>query len=583
MADVKQMVREYVSEVKANYKTWLKEAKEEVDFCLGYQWKAKDKAKVESEGRPALTFNEIQPLIRLVSGYQRQNRMDMKVIGVEGGDDFVAEIMTLLIKNIISTDYGEYKISQMFQDGIMSSRGWIEGAIRYNEDPVNGKIKLYNGHYYEIFPDPHHRLYDMEDAEFIIKQMRLPKSSLLNLYPDKKNKLKNVVPEKAPDGETLVTTENTETGYATIEDGSAEERDYSPTDKRQLLTLTECHYKKYENRMYTVDELSGDVKNVTDKKLSLSDIKQMTDAIPYLAIVKQRISIPWRVAMSGDTLIEDIISPLWPHVKDFPLVPCIASFTPIGRTPEKIFQGLIKNLKDPQNEINKRYSQLLNNIANAPWVGDSDALTKEGWIELEKFGSSPRGVYKKKPQSDLHREQPIVQAQAYAALVQGGSDALKRISNINMDVFGAGKGASGQALVMREKLSIMAIQDVYDNLRQSRHILGKFFIGMILSSYTPDKVVRVCGNDKIDTRGAEEVLSNFDMREYDVVISEASMSPVMRMAVAEELMAMREAGILPPEIADKEILEASTIPNRKEIAAELDAFHKAQSGQLPPA
>ena len=574
---IKDMVDEFSAEAKIAYRKWLKEAREDTDYNLGYQWTAANKKTVEGEGRPALTFNEIQPIIRLVSGYQRQNRMDIKVIGVEGGDDFVAEIMTLLIKNVMTSDFGEFKVSEMFNNGIMSSKGWIEGDVSYEDDPLNGKIKLYNGHYDEIFPDPRYRTYNMEDGEYLLKEIRITKARLLNLFPDKKNKLKNIAPAKTADGISTVTEENPETGYYKTTEGeedvdidrATEGTDYTRSDLRKLYNVRWCDYKKYEQKVYTIDEMSGELKDVTDKKLSTRDLKQMTDAIPYLSVVRQKTSTPWRAVVCGDVVLENEVSQFYPHIKSFPAVPYVACFTPIGKTPEKIFQGLIRSLKDPQNEINKRYSQLLNSIANAPWVGDRDALTPDGKRELEKFGSSPRGVYWKKEGSDLHRERPVVEASAYAALVQGGSDALKRISNVNMDVFGAGKGASGQALAMREKLSIMAIQDVYDNLRYSRHILAKFIIGMILATYTPQKIVRVCGEKKIDLQQAEKLLGQFDMAEYDLAIGETSFSPAMRMAVSEELIAMREAGILPPQVADEQIIEASSIPNKQEIITKM--------------
>ena len=46
-------------------------------FYAGNQWSAQDLAKLEREGRPALTINLILPIINLLSGIQRQGRQDV--------------------------------------------------------------------------------------------------------------------------------------------------------------------------------------------------------------------------------------------------------------------------------------------------------------------------------------------------------------------------------------------------------------------------------------------------------------------------------------------------------------------------
>ena len=45
--------------------------------------------------------------------------------------------------------------------------------------------------------------------------------------------------------------------------------------------------------------------------------------------------------------------------------------------------------------------------------------------------------------------------------------------------------------------------------------------------------------------------------------------------MSRELIAMREAGVLPPQIADEQIVEASSIPNKQEIVTKLQEFYAA--------
>lgn len=595
MSKTIDMVGEYIESTAKTYSKWLKESKRELNFTLHDQWRKEDRDAVEREGRPALTFDKVSPIIRLISGYQRQNRQDIKVVGVEGGDDFVAEIMTLLIKNIMTRSYGEYKVSNMFLSGIRTSRGWIEPELDHTDDPVNGIIKLRNDLYYEVFPDPDYTEYDMSDAEFLLKRMKITKAKMINLFPEKEKLISRLRQVASPFDEITVTQENPDTGNYREVGGEPKP---SPSERRSLHDLVITWYKKYEKKLYLMDLVSGSVKDVTDQKLTGRDRKNMLAVInrngPQLAFLQQRVGVPWIAISTGGELFSDNISPLWPHVKTFPLVPYVAAFTPEARTPEKIFQGLVKVLIDPQMEINKRRSQLLNFLGNAPWVGDEKALSAEGWDALEKNASSPRLVLKKRQGFELRREAPVINGQEYLALVREGSDTLKESSGVNTDLLGIEnkQTVSGKALGIRQQAGMMVIQDVFDNLRYSRHILGRLLVGMILNSYTPEKVVRVCGERQpvydevgniVDEKGkityqeAEQVLKNFGMLKYDLAMDESQMSPVMRMAVMDELLNMRKEGI--PIPADL-VIDASSLPNRDEVKKRIkEEMLQAQQAQ----
>ena len=333
--------------------------------------------------------------------------------------------------------------------------------------------------------------------------------------------------------------------------------------------------------------ISGEIKDVTGK-LSLKDAQDMSDRIPALMMIKQKVGIPWKATMCGDEVLEDVVSPDYPHIKGFSHIPYISSFTPIGVTPEKMFQDLVGALKDPQNEINKRQSQILNAINSSVWIGDENALSPENWRELEKRGASPRLTLKLKPGANLKREELLSKAQFLMALTQQGTDVLKELSGINPDLWASeNKQASGRALAIRQQQGIMVVQDVFDNLRYSRHILGRKLIGMILANYTPERVVRVVGekffleNGYDDPKGtAELVLNEFDMREYDLAIDETQLSPVMRMAVSEELIKMREAGIIPPGVAEDLIIDGTDLPNKEILKQRIAQF---MSQAAPPA
>src|SRR5579872_1780811 len=56
---------------------WAERAKKAVDFFEGRQWTEDQLTKMARGKRPALSFNIIAPLVRLVLGYNAANKSDI--------------------------------------------------------------------------------------------------------------------------------------------------------------------------------------------------------------------------------------------------------------------------------------------------------------------------------------------------------------------------------------------------------------------------------------------------------------------------------------------------------------------------
>ena len=78
---------------------------------------------MESIERAALTINEIEPKIDLLSGYQRQNRTDFKFMPVEEGDQRVADILNVVVKNITDQCQYPHEETLVFEDMAIRGRG----------------------------------------------------------------------------------------------------------------------------------------------------------------------------------------------------------------------------------------------------------------------------------------------------------------------------------------------------------------------------------------------------------------------------------------------------------------------------
>lgn len=101
---------------------WREAAKDDYKFALGDQWTNEERELLKEEGRPCLTFNKIEPLVDLVVGYEIENSMRIRV-NPEGGEDMLfAEVGDRIVKAIDKWTKLSYKLSQEFEDGLISAR-----------------------------------------------------------------------------------------------------------------------------------------------------------------------------------------------------------------------------------------------------------------------------------------------------------------------------------------------------------------------------------------------------------------------------------------------------------------------------
>jgi hypothetical protein len=166
---------------------WAKAAKDDYKFALGKQWTQEELDKLNTEGRPALVYNKIEPLLDLVSGYQRENSVRIRV-NPEGGEDrLFAEVADRIIKAIDKWTKLNYKLDHVFDDGQTCGKGNLEMFITYDDDPIRGDLGFRLLSPYQLLWDPDSTEYDKSDAKFAVKLSKQTKGDLIDLYPKKKD------------------------------------------------------------------------------------------------------------------------------------------------------------------------------------------------------------------------------------------------------------------------------------------------------------------------------------------------------------------------------------------------------------
>ena len=517
------------------------------------QWDAADIIALNERGRPHLTINMILPTINLITGYERQNRMDTKIYPKRGGNRIVAEILTSLCKHVEDTSNGIYERSMIFLDGIVARKGWIGMDIVHNEqDPFNGEIQVIRKNPFDITEDRNCQNYDLnKGGKYIIESYWVDKEWALFTYPKCKTQIDKMK----------------------YDDLDSRDVYHIPGDKfnpdKFKARMRETWWKSYEKAVYLCDNLTLDRKRVDKSKIPLM---QRILEIDRRAAEEEGRAERYKVAevvipvlncttTMGDLELEHVPRP-YGEMSLFPLM----RFTPYWINGDMF--GVEDNLFSPQQEKNKRRSQslhLVNTSANSGFFNKKeDGADKD---ELEMFGSKPGVVIEygtKKPD----KIEPTPLSDAHVKLEMLASNDIKEISSIGDNLRGlANKQESGILDRQRQTQGLIGTEVIFDNYKLTHQIYSETMAELIRTgrTFSTQEVLSIAGDEKIDANIDQimEALESIKVGKYGCKVDKSPNNPTIRQANADLLVNL--AQIFPEVIPPQIIVEQSDIPQKEAI------------------
>ena len=492
-------------------KAWLEAAKEDFEFTLGKQWRDEDVSDLNRKGVKALTINKIRPAIWLLTGLESQNRTDWAAFPEGAEDSIHAEISTRLLKNVAKNSGVNYKVSQSFEEALACGEGWLEPYIDYTYDLLNGDMKFKKLDYNQVYPDPCFKEYDLSDAKFVNKvSWSLTKDEILGLYPEAEK-----VIEGMPDGRIKFDgagegVDVQRRGYKDAESGFDDGYDGEP-----VFDLLEHYYKKMAPVFHVLDKKLGKVvvtpsKDEADKYMEGAN----ADGSGDVRVVKRMVPEIWVCAVVGGKEIHRGKSWSYPNWKGYPFVPvmCYWLQVPLDKGDRALaVQGVTRGMKDVNSQYNKRKTQELrhlNQSANSGWLSTEEAWANED--EVRNFGASPGVLLKyKQGHEKPERITPTPLSQGHAQLAAENTQDLKELSGINADLLAMQEGgqASGRAISLRQRQGLVMVQKIFDNLSQSKWILGKFILSQLSQIFDLESAARVLGEAFITENFSRPVMA----------------------------------------------------------------------------
>lgn len=556
---------------------WRKEAEQDYDFVAGKQWTEADKKKLEDSGRPAITINRIKPLINVLSGYQRLNRYDIDFLPRTSDDIDICTVRKGITKYVLDQCGYDNEESEAFEDAAIGGLGWMEVGYKFNEDMTDGEAFVTREDPFGIYVDPEAHKTDFSDAKYICRAKWVDKDELEQVYPEHADAIEAQY-------EVYDTAEKT--GGREANDPLWYKRDL------QKVRLVECWYKVKEPRtLYLL--ANGQIVGQEDMRPEYL-MQGLVEG--YQTVKTTRVKV---ASFFDRVLLESIDSP-YQH-GEFPFVPITCYYFGTGDVPA----GFVRDLKDPQREINKRRIQtlhILNTSGNGGGWMESDAMDTKQKEDFRKHGNIPGHFTEVRPGAlSGGKVQERAMQNPPAAVIQAESQAtqdLTAISGINEALMGTDipSSASGRAIELKQKQAITHIAPMFDELRKAKKkiaflLWGKTgHAGIIPQYYTEDKVYRVEGtngqqfihvNEQViqqDPMGMTIVktLNDLSQGEFDIVVSDTQASTTQRQAQMWGLVdACKNLGV-PGDMIFDIIIDLSDLPNKEDIKQRWQQRQQAQ-------
>ena len=563
---------------------WRQEAQEDYDFVAGQQWTDEEVREFEKQHRPVLTINRIKPIINVVSGYQRVNRYDIDFKPRTGDDIDICQVRKGVTKFIMDECDFDAQESQAFMDAIISGLGWLTVGYRWDDEINDGNAFINREDPFGIYVDPEAHKADFSDAKYICRARWVDKDELKIQFPEHADAIQAAynVYDRAESDYTDRTTRKADNLWFKAE--------------TQKIRLVECWYKEREQatliRMMDGTEID---KSALTMDMLLSG---MVDPRPDAERTITRKVVKY-ASFFDTVLLEDMPSP-YEH-GDFPFVPITCFYYGAGDIPA----GFVRDLKDPQREINKRRIQtlhILDTTSNGGGWYEKTAMDADQLAEFEDNHTVP-GHFQQVADGALTggkiRERqpnnpPAALIQAEAAATQD----LTAISGINEAQMGTDipNASSGRAIELKQKQAVTHIAPIFDQLRKAKKKIAELLWGkrghkgVIPQFYTAEKVYRIegpngqqfvpvnqqqiVGQDPLGNV-IVSTLNDLSQGEFDVVVADAQASTTQRQAQLYTLVdAIKSLGI-PGDMLFDSIIELSDLPNKEQIKESWQARQQA--------
>lgn len=448
-------------------------------------WTEKEKSKFAKQKRIPYVFDKVSHAINIILGTQRDTRFDLNFYAREEGDEVKAEIYNALWKyysdlyNYISVE------SDVYQDGVIGGYGVFGLDIDKDNDP-RGDVRVSRVPSNLVLWDRNARQYDLSDAYWFSRVRFFRRGELMKKFP-----------EQAKLIETIGSTDN-------VWANRGIKSNLWFDVKKNLIGIREFYEKDWVEK-YCIWQIGsdavGDISYDT-KEEAVQDIQQrmmiamqafnvgQLQEMPQFEIIPTEIKVIKKSIVSLNGVLQE---PTEFRLGKIPYSVFFAYFN------DGDFWSVVDRLKDPQRFLDRMMSQVdhwIGTMSKGLLVGDRGKITDDEWKEVQdKWGKTGGSIRVKGGAASLQAVSSPAPAPQLFSMIDR-VDALMDNSIGGANFLGLKQTASesGRAVLARQSQAGLDNFVLLDNLRRTKHDLGKNIAWMISNEVTAPRTMRIIGD-----------------------------------------------------------------------------------------
>jgi hypothetical protein len=485
-----------------------------------------------------------------------------------------------------------------FADAVKVGCGWLECGIRSDptEEPLFDRWEPWRN----IWNDPLAKEPDNSDARFMFRSKWVDEDIAIQMFPDRAEQIR----QASVSHQLFSFSEDDDLGFTglyhaftpgstTIQSGRAMFSDsFNIGTRRKRVRLIECWYRQPKRVKLLRTRVHPLMAPDLRKQMMRMNGREVTEGVPTAlqglindghASLYDAVRMKVHVAMfTNKGMLQDMPSP---YVHDrFPFTPIWA----FRRDRDNQPYGAVRNMRDPQEDLNKRRSKALHILSTNRAVADDDAV--EDWDEFEEQLARPDGIIKKVRGSEVDIQNDTTIAREHVNLMVQDMQFLENTSGVTEENRGEATNAvSGKAINLRQTQGSVVTADLFDNLRFAIQLHGEKKLSLIEQYYTEPKIIRITNDRGIEsfqdinmpqqTDDGTEVKNDITRTKSDFIVDTQDFRETLRLAMFESMMNLMgqfEAEVQ-LQLLDL-VVELVDVPNRDEMVRRI----REMNGQIDP-
>ncbi|WP_276200265.1 hypothetical protein [Chelatococcus sp. XZ-Ab1] len=544
------------------------------DFYDGLQWSEADAAELEGRGQKPLVYNVIATTVDWVIGTEKRARTDFKVLPRRKDDAKPAERKTQILKYLSDCNRTPFHVSRAFEDAIKVGVGWMEDGVQGDdeEEPLYSRYESWRN----VLHDSAATEPDLYDGRYVIRTKWADLDVASAMFPKRRAVIRKAA-ERADEfrGLSLYGDEAMDDPEFSLDNVGR----FGPEDLdaayRERVRLIEIWFRMpVKTQKIAGGSFAGEVFDPQ----SPGHIEETESGVAEIA---EKVTMRVHVAIMTTSGLLYLGPSPYRHNR-FPLTPIWA----YRRGRDNLPYGMIRRLRDIQEDINKRASKALYILSTNKMLVEEGAA--DDLDELVEEAQRPDGVMVVKAgklgavRIDVERELP----QYHLELMSRSIAMIQQASGVTDELLGRRTNASsGKAIISRQDQGAMATAGLFDNLRFAQQVRGEKILVNVEQFMTEEKAFRIT-----NMRGTPEYITvNDGLPENDIVrtkadfvISESDWRATIRQAAVDELLDLMSklaptAPALVMAMLDL-VVENMDVPSREELVKRIRAI----TGQSDP-